>query len=91
MPFFFSHGPMATVCTLSVSYVHASDCAVTTEHSKVSDECLKYFRGPSIVHVGELFGETAGENPFGMSTNYTFQLDVRRILTTQSNQEYMLM
>ena len=44
------------------------------EESTFSLECLENFRGDTIIHVGELFGETQSPHPWGASTSSKFQL-----------------
>eukprot|EP00055_Hartaetosiga_balthica_P014655 m.81777 g.81777 ORF g.81777 m.81777 type:complete len:252 (-) comp8653_c0_seq3:415-1170(-) len=39
------------------------------EESTFGEDCVKGFNGNVIVHVGELFGETIGVNPYGQSTS----------------------
>ncbi|KAM9320648.1 uncharacterized protein PAF06_005169 [Gastrophryne carolinensis] len=44
------------------------------ESSRFSLDCLAYFRGQTIFHVGELLGETLSSNPWGQSTSRDFQI-----------------
>ncbi|XP_060704334.1 uncharacterized protein LOC132830559 isoform X2 [Hemiscyllium ocellatum] len=44
------------------------------ESSTFSLDCLSYFRGDIILHVGELLGETLSANHWGQSTSRNFQL-----------------
>ncbi|XP_073472962.1 uncharacterized protein LOC143982004 [Lithobates pipiens] len=44
------------------------------ESSRFSLDCLAYFRGHTLFHVGELLGETLSSNPWGQSTSRDFQL-----------------
>ncbi|KAE8622090.1 hypothetical protein XENTR_v10005090 [Xenopus tropicalis] len=44
------------------------------ESSKFSRDCLTYYRGKMIFHVGELLGETVSSNPWGQSSTRDFQL-----------------
>ncbi|XP_063300307.1 uncharacterized protein LOC134587923 isoform X1 [Pelobates fuscus] len=44
------------------------------ESSRFSLDCLSYFRGQTLFHVGELLGETMSSNPWGQSTSRDFQL-----------------
>ncbi|XP_078539722.1 uncharacterized protein LOC144824537 isoform X2 [Lissotriton helveticus] len=44
------------------------------ESSLFSLDCLSYYRGDTILHVGELLGETFSSNPWGQSTSRDFQL-----------------
>lgn len=44
------------------------------ESSIFSLDCLGYYRGDTILHVGELLGETFSSNPWGQSTSRDFQL-----------------
>lgn len=45
-----------------------------SESSRFSLDCLTYFRGHTLFHVGELLGETLSSNPWGQSTTRDFQL-----------------
>ncbi|XP_053562106.1 uncharacterized protein LOC128653066 [Bombina bombina] len=44
------------------------------ESSHFSLDCLAYFRGHTLFHVGELLGETMSSNPWGQSTSRDFQM-----------------
>ncbi|KAM4700808.1 uncharacterized protein O3C94_001888 [Discoglossus pictus] len=44
------------------------------ESSHFSLDCLNYFRGHTLFHVGELLGETMSSNPWGQSTSRDFQM-----------------
>ncbi|KAM4796522.1 uncharacterized protein WCC33_001657 [Rhinophrynus dorsalis] len=44
------------------------------ESSHFSRDCLAYFRGQTLIHIGELLGETMSSNPWGQSTSRDFQL-----------------
>nr|XP_006815735.1 PREDICTED: uncharacterized protein LOC100378907 [Saccoglossus kowalevskii] len=46
------------------------------ESSTFSTDCLKHYKGSSIIHIGELFGETMSSNPWGQSTSQNFQLQL---------------
>ncbi|XP_022780549.1 uncharacterized protein LOC111321833 isoform X2 [Stylophora pistillata] len=46
---------------------HAEDCPFSLD-------CLKYYKGKTIIHIGELFGETLSSNPWGQTTSRAFQL-----------------
>ncbi|CAH3107962.1 unnamed protein product [Pocillopora meandrina] len=46
---------------------HAEDCSFSLD-------CLKYYSGKTIIHIGELFGETLSSNPWGQTTSRAFQL-----------------
>ncbi|XP_077150376.1 uncharacterized protein LOC143815234 isoform X2 [Ranitomeya variabilis] len=46
------------------------------ESSHFSQDCLAYFRGHTLFHVGELLGETLSSNPWGQSTSRAFQLSL---------------
>ncbi|XP_070573405.1 uncharacterized protein [Ptychodera flava] len=46
------------------------------EGSTFSLDCLKYYKGESIIHIGELFGETMSSNPWGQSTSQAFQMQL---------------
>ena len=46
------------------------------EESKFSLECLNYYDGNTIIHVGELHGETFSSNPWGQSTSRIFQMEI---------------
>ena len=39
-------------------------------------DCLSYYCGDCIIHIGEMFGETLSFNPWGQSTSRTFQLEL---------------
>ena len=45
-----------------------------TEDCSFSLDCLKYYSGKTIIHIGELFGETLSSNPWGQTTSRAFQL-----------------
>ncbi|XP_069471341.1 uncharacterized protein [Ambystoma mexicanum] len=44
------------------------------ESSTFSLDCLGYYRGEIILHVGELLGETLSANPWGQSSSRDFQM-----------------
>ncbi|MEE6468616.1 hypothetical protein FKM82_008331 [Ascaphus truei] len=44
------------------------------ESSHFSLDCLSYFRGETLFHIGEVLGETLSSNPWGQSTSRDFQL-----------------
>uniref|UniRef100_H3B168 Uncharacterized protein n=2 Tax=Latimeria chalumnae TaxID=7897 RepID=H3B168_LATCH len=44
------------------------------ESSTFSLDCLSYYTGDTVCHVGELLGETQSANPWGQSTSRDFQL-----------------
>ncbi|XP_053312839.1 uncharacterized protein LOC128474513 [Spea bombifrons] len=44
------------------------------ESSRFSLDCLAYYRGHTVIHVGELLGESITSNPWGQSTSRDFQL-----------------
>ncbi|XP_063812037.1 uncharacterized protein LOC135049940 [Pseudophryne corroboree] len=44
------------------------------DSSHFSLDCLIFFRGQTLFHVGELLGETLSSNPWGQSTSREFQL-----------------
>uniref|UniRef100_UPI00398EDB9C uncharacterized protein n=1 Tax=Pristiophorus japonicus TaxID=55135 RepID=UPI00398EDB9C len=46
----------------------------TDESSTFSLDCLSYFKGNTILHVGELLGETLSANHWGQSSSRDFQL-----------------
>ncbi|XP_044142729.1 uncharacterized protein LOC122932412 isoform X2 [Bufo gargarizans] len=46
------------------------------ESSQFSLDCLAFFRGHTLFHVGELLGETLSSNPWGQSTSRAFQLSL---------------
>ncbi|RMX56318.1 hypothetical protein pdam_00019264 [Pocillopora damicornis] len=46
---------------------HAEDCSFSLD-------CLKYYSGKTIIHIGKLFGETLSSNPWGQTTSRAFQL-----------------
>lgn len=46
------------------------------EENRFSYECLRHYAGDTIVHVGELYGETFSSNPWGQSTSRIFQLEL---------------
>ncbi|XP_030041501.1 uncharacterized protein LOC115456511 [Microcaecilia unicolor] len=46
----------------------------TEESSMFSLDCLAFFQGETIIHIGELLGETLSANPWGQSTARDFQL-----------------
>ncbi|CAB3981043.1 Hypothetical predicted protein [Paramuricea clavata] len=46
------------------------------EESTFSLDCLHHYDGDIIIHVGELYGETFSNNPWGQSTSRIFQLEL---------------
>lgn len=46
------------------------------EESNFSVECLQHYNGNTIIHIGELFGETLSNNPWGQTTSQKFQLQL---------------
>lgn len=46
------------------------------EESNFSVDCLQHYNGDTIIHIGELFGETLSKNPWGQSTSQKFQLQL---------------
>ncbi|XP_078278396.1 uncharacterized protein LOC144606305 isoform X2 [Rhinoraja longicauda] len=46
------------------------------ESSTFSVDCLRRFQGETLVHVGELLGETQSANPWGQSSSREFQLSL---------------
>ena len=37
-------------------------------------DCLRNYKGNTVIHIGELFGETLSTNPWGQTTSRDFQL-----------------
>lgn len=37
-------------------------------------DCLRHYKGNTVIHIGELFGETLSTNPWGQTTSRDFQL-----------------
>ncbi|XP_078362177.1 uncharacterized protein LOC144646455 [Oculina patagonica] len=48
---------------------HEEDCSFSLD-------CLKHYKGNTIIHIGELFGETLSANPWGQTTSRAFQLQL---------------
>jgi len=48
---------------------HEEDCSFSLD-------CLKNYKGGTIIHIGELFGETLSANPWGQTTSRAFQLEL---------------
>lgn len=48
---------------------HEEDCSFSLD-------CLKHYKGCTIIHIGELFGETLSANPWGQTTSRAFQLEL---------------
>ncbi|KAJ7374101.1 hypothetical protein OS493_009433 [Desmophyllum pertusum] len=48
---------------------HEEDCSFSLD-------CLKHYKGNTIIHIGELFGETLSGNPWGQTTSRDFQLQL---------------
>ena len=46
------------------------------EDCSFSLDCLKHYKGGTIIHIGELFGETLSANPWGQTTSRAFQLEL---------------
>jgi hypothetical protein len=46
------------------------------EESTFSLDCLHHYEGDTIIHVGELYGETFSSNPWGQSTSRMFQMEI---------------
>ena len=46
------------------------------EDCSFSLDCLKHYKGGTIIHIGELFGETLSANPWGQTTSRVFQLEL---------------
>lgn len=47
-----------------------------SEDCSFSLDCLKNYKGGTIIHIGELFGETLSANPWGQTTSRAFQLEL---------------
>lgn len=47
-----------------------------SEGCTFSLDCLKFYKGNTIIHIGELFGETLSSNPWGQTTSRDFQLQL---------------
>ncbi|XP_068748334.1 uncharacterized protein [Montipora capricornis] len=41
-------------------------------------DCVRFYEGNTIIHVGEMFGETFSSNPWGQTTSRDFQLQLGR-------------
>ena len=46
------------------------------EDCSFSLDCLKHYKGGTIIHIGELFGETLSTNRWGQTTSRAFQLEL---------------
>lgn len=46
------------------------------EDCSFSLDCLRHYKGGTIIHIGELFGETLSANPWGQTTSRAFQLEL---------------
>ena len=46
------------------------------EDCSFSLDCLKHYKGGTIIHIGELFGETLSANLWGQTTSRAFQLEL---------------
>ena len=48
--------------------------AFFSEGCSFSLDCLRHYKGNTVIHIGELFGETLSTNPWGQTTSRDFQL-----------------
>ena len=47
---------------------------LSSEECTFSRECLGHYQGNTVIHIGELLGETCSANPWGQTSSRDFQL-----------------
>ena len=65
---------------LTATETETKDGHRETEPHSMANECLEHYRGDTVVHVGELFGETVTMDaaPWGRSSSPQFQEQLAR-------------
>ena len=67
----------STLISYHILYSHVSSTThYFSESCSFSLDCLKFYKGNTIIHIGEMFGETLSSNPWGQTTSRDFQIQL---------------
>lgn len=67
----------STLISHHIIYSHVSSSMhYFSDSCSFSLDCLKFYKGNTIIHIGEMFGETLSSNPWGQTTSRDFQIQL---------------